>query len=81
MDSYSDNCHSEVSSEEMSRKWVIGLEKAKATLDVTTQMNVMLSIFPLTNKYRNDLLSQKLRMLSSWLQTTLNTRILKDYTY
>jgi hypothetical protein len=32
--------HSKVGPEELSRKWNIGLEKAKATLDVTTQHGV-----------------------------------------
>ena len=63
MADYSDKSHSEVSDDKISRKLVIGLEKSKTTLDVTTQINVGPDIFTLKNRYRTDILSHKLRSL------------------
>ena len=64
MAAYSDKRHDEDSDEELSCKWVIGMENAKANLNVTMQINVGSEILPLTKRYRTDLLSQKLRRLS-----------------
>ena len=50
MDAYSYKRHSKSSSEELYHEWKIDLEKSKATLDITTQMNVMLIIFPMTKR-------------------------------
>ena len=41
-------------------KWGFGLDKAKHTLQSTTQDNVRSALKPLTRKYRTDLLSQRL---------------------
>ena len=60
---YSYKYSSVVSSEELYRKLGIGPEKANATLNVRTQMNVRLAILPLTKRYRNYILSQELRRL------------------
>ena len=49
----------------LARKWGIGLNKAKQTLECTTQQNIRSAILPLTRRYRTDLLSQRLRRLSS----------------
>ena len=57
MSAYSDKCHGKFSADKMSRKWGIGLEKAKANLDVVTQMNVRSAIFSLTKRYQTDILS------------------------
>ena len=61
MAAYSDKFHGEVSARKMSHKWGVGLEISKANFDVMTQINVRLAIFSLTNRYRNYLLSNKLR--------------------
>ena len=45
---YSEKRHSGVSAEELPRMWGIGLSKAKATLEATTQENVRSAILPLT---------------------------------
>ena len=57
MAAYSDKRHIAVSDEDMSRKWGIGLDKAKLTLDATTQMNFRSAIFTQTKRYRTDILS------------------------
>ena len=63
MADHSDKRHSEFNAEEMSCKWGIGLGKKKTTLDVTTQMSVMLAIFSLIKRYWTYPLSQKLSRL------------------
>ena len=69
MAAYSDNLHSEVSAEELSRKWGIGQNNSKANLYVTKQMNFRSSILPLTKIYQTDILSQKLRRFGVKLYT------------
>ena len=49
--------------------WGIGLSKAKATLEATTQENVRSAILPLTRRYRTDLMSQKLKRLRAKFYT------------
>ena len=66
---YSEKRHSGVSAEELSRMWGIGLSKAKATLEATTQENVRSAILPLTRRYRTDLMSQKLKRLRAKFYT------------
>lgn len=53
----------------LSRKWGIGLQKAKDTVAKTTQMNIRSALLPLTRRYRTDLLSQRLRRLSARFYT------------
>ena len=48
------------------------MEKAKATLKCTTQKCIRSAILPLTRRYRTDLMSQRLRRLSTtWYTDTL----------
>jgi len=49
----------------LSLKWGIGLEKARDTIKHTTQYNIRSAILPLTRRYRTDLLSQRLKRLST----------------
>ena len=53
----------------LSRKWGIGLKKAKDTIAKTTQMNIRSALLPLTRRYRTDLLSQRLKRLSARFYT------------
>ena len=69
MDDYSDKHHSEVSAKELSYKWEIGLERSKANLDITKNMNVRSDIFPINNRYQINLLYHKLRRLRVKLYT------------
>ena len=64
--------HHGVSPELLAQKWGIGMEKAKATLKCTTQKCIRSAILPLTRRYRTDLMSQRLRRLSTtWYTDTL----------
>ena len=54
----------------LSLKWGgVGLEKAKNTINNTTQLNIRSAVFPLTRRYRTDLLSQRLRRLNTRFYT------------
>jgi hypothetical protein len=48
--------HSKVGPEELSRKWNIGLQTAKDTLDATTQHGVRTAVHPMSEKesFRNN---------------------------
>ena len=64
--------HHDVSPELLAQKWGIGLEKAKATLNCTTQNCIRSAIMPLTRRYRTDLMLQRLRRLrTTWYTDTL----------
>ena len=64
--------HHGVSAELLAQKWGIGLEKAKATLMCATQKAIRSAIMPLTRRYRTDMMSQRLRRLSTtWYTDTL----------
>ncbi|GFH50498.1 hypothetical protein CTEN210_06974 [Chaetoceros tenuissimus] len=53
----------------LSKKWGIGLKKARDTIAKTTQFNIRSALLPLTRRYRTDLLSQRLRRLSTRFYT------------
>ena len=61
--------HHGVDANLLSLKWGIWLEKVKNTLNHTTQMNVRSALLPLTRRYRTDLLSQRLKRLSTRFYT------------
>ena len=61
--------HSEVSPEELARKWSIGLDKTLETLKVTTQFGVRKGVHPLTRRYRVDHLCLSRRRLSTRFYT------------
>ena len=64
--------HHGVSPQLLAQKWGIGLEKAKATLKCTTQKVTRSATMPLHRRYRTDLMSQRLRRLSTtWYTDTL----------
>jgi len=46
--------HSKVTPEELARKWNIGLDTAKKTLDVTTQEGIRTAVHPMTRRLRVD---------------------------
>ena len=46
--------HSQISPEQLSERWNIGLTQAKKTLQVTTQKGVRSAILPLSRRYRTD---------------------------
>ena len=66
---YSEKRHSGVSVKELSKMWGIGLSRAKATLEATTQEDIRLVILPLTPRYRTDLMSENLKRLRAKFYT------------
>eukprot|EP00957_Ditylum_brightwellii_P034329 2604023-Ditylum_brightwellii.AAC.1 len=60
--------HSDVSHEELSQKWNVGLEMAKGTLASTTQMNIRTAAQPLAQKMRVDHLHLNRSQLSGTWQ-------------
>jgi hypothetical protein len=64
--------HSKVGPEELSRKWNIGLETAKATLAVTTQNGVRTAVHPMSRWLRVDHLHlHRPRLKGMWYLDTL----------
>ena len=53
-----------ISADILARKWGIVIDKAKQTLQSTTQDNVRSALKQLTRRYRKRLLSQRLRILN-----------------
>ena len=67
--------HSSVTFENLSRKWNIGLETAKRTLQVTTQQGVRTAVHPLHRQYRvHHLHTNRQRLNGDWFT---DTRFLK----
>ena len=66
---YTDKRHHGVDANLIARKWGIGVQRARDTLKCTTQQNIRSAILPLTRRYRTDLLSQRLRRLSTRFYT------------
>jgi hypothetical protein len=64
--------HSKVGPEELSRKWNIGLEMVKATLDVTTQHGVQTAVHLMPRRLRVDHLHlHRPRLKGMWYLDTL----------
>ena len=66
---YSNKRHHGTDPNLLAQKWGIGVQKARDTLKCTTQMNIRSAILPLTRRYRTDLLSQRLKRLSTRFYT------------
>jgi hypothetical protein len=68
--------HSKVTPEELARKWNIGLETAKATLNCTTQRGVRTAIHPMSRRVRVDHLDlHKPRLPGTWFVDGLVARV------
>jgi hypothetical protein len=64
--------NSKVGPEELSRKWNIGLEMAKATLDVMTQHGIQTAVHPMSRWLRVDHLHlHSPRLKGTWYLDTL----------
>ncbi len=69
--------HSSVTPENLSRKWCIGIETAKRTLQVTTQRGVRTAIHPLHRRYRvNHLHLNRRRLNGDWFTDTLFSKVI-----
>jgi hypothetical protein len=68
--------HSKVGPEELSRKWNIGLEMAKATLGVTRQHGVRTVVHPMLRWLRVDHLHlHRTRLKGTWYLDTLIAKV------
>ena len=72
----SEDRHSKVSPEELARKWNIGLDTAKKTLQVTTQAGIRQAVHPLHRRHRVDHLALNRRRLHGrWFTDTLKSKV------
>jgi hypothetical protein len=70
------NRHSKVGLEELSRKWNIGLQTAKDTLDASTQHGVQTAIHPMSRRLRVDHLHlHRPRLQGMWFIDTLVLKV------
>jgi hypothetical protein len=68
--------HSKVGPEELSRKWNIGLETVKATLDMMMQHGVWTAVHPISRKLRVDYLHlHKPRLKGTWYWDILIAKV------
>jgi hypothetical protein len=68
--------HSKVGPEELSRKWNIGLQMAKDTLDVTTQHGVRTAVHPMSRQLRVDHLHlHRPRLKGMWFLDTMIAKV------
>jgi hypothetical protein len=68
--------HSKVMPEELSRKWSIGLWPAKETLKVTTQKGIRMAIHPMTRRVRvNHLNLHQQRLQGTWYMDMLLSKV------
>jgi hypothetical protein len=68
--------HSKVGPEELSRKWNIGLQTAKDTLDATTQHGVRTAVHPMSRRLRVDHLHlHRPRLKGMWFLDTMIAKV------
>ena len=68
--------HSDITPEELSRKWGVGLQTAKDTLEVTTQRGVRTAVHPITRQVRVDHLNlHRPRLRGTWFVDTLKSKV------
>ena len=68
---YIDMQHHGISADLLAIKWEIGLDKAKKSLQSTTQDHVKLALKPLTRRYRTYFLLQRLHQLNCRFYTDM----------
>jgi hypothetical protein len=68
--------HLKVGPEELSRKWNIGLQMAKATLDMTMQHGIQMAVHPMSRRLRvNYLHLNRPRLKGMWYLDTLIAKV------
>ena len=68
--------HSDITPEELARKWNVGLETAKETLSVTTQRGVRTAVHPMSRQVRVDHLNlHRPRLRGKWFVDTLMSKV------
>jgi hypothetical protein len=75
-DVHSTDRHSKVGPKELPRKWNIGLQAAKETLEVTTQKGIRTATQPMSRRVRVDHLDlHRPRLRGTWYVDTLILRV------
>jgi hypothetical protein len=59
--------HSQVTAEELAKKWRVGIDTARQMLKVTTQLGVRTAVHPLTRRYRTDHFTLRYKRLNETL--------------
>jgi Reverse transcriptase (RNA-dependent DNA polymerase) len=68
--------HSKATPEELARKWNIGIQTAKDTIQVTTQRGIRTAIHPMTRRVRVDHLHlHRNRLKGTWYADTLLSKV------
>ena len=66
--------HSDVSAEQLSERWGIGLKAAKETLKKTTQRFLRSAVLPLSRRYRTDIMFERKTLRGQWSTDTMDGR-------
>ena len=66
--------HPQVSPEELSERWCIGLQQAKNTIKITTQKGVRSAILPLSRRYRADRVFERPLLRGDFYTDTMDAR-------
>ena len=66
--------HSDISPQELSERWGIGLNTASQTLKRTTQRFMRSAILPLARRYRSDRMFSRTTLLGDWSTDTMDGR-------
>jgi hypothetical protein len=67
----SNDRHSKATPEELARKWNIGIQTAKDTVQVTTQCGIQTAIYPMTQRVRVDnLILHQQQLKGMWYADT-----------
>ena len=68
--------HSQIGPEELARKWNVGIQTAKDTLDITTQHGVCKAVQPMTRRLRVDHIHLHIHLLQgTWFVDTLMSKV------
>jgi Reverse transcriptase (RNA-dependent DNA polymerase) len=68
--------HSKVSPEELAKKWQIGIQSAKDTLQVTTQLGIRTALHPMIRRVRVDHLNiHRPRLRGQWFADTVHSKV------
>lgn len=66
--------HSDVSAEQLSERWGIGIKAAKETLKKTTQRFLRSAVLPLSRRYRTDMMFERKTLRGQWSTDTMDGR-------
>ena len=66
--------HSDVSPQQLSERWGIGLKAAQATIKKTTQRFLCSAVLPLSRRYRTDMMFERKTLRGQWSTDTMDGR-------